>query len=70
MFVETFLYGAFAGLVFAWLYNVVSRGLGAERIVAVVLLAGAAQRERRMGRRPCRATPRPGRFPGANSEEE
>ena len=29
--VETFLYGAFAGLVFALLYNVVSRGLGAER---------------------------------------
>ena len=28
---ETFLYGAFAGLVFAWLYNVVSRALSAER---------------------------------------
>jgi hypothetical protein len=39
--VETFLYGAFAGLVFAWLYNTVSRRLGGERIVSVVLLAAA-----------------------------
>lgn len=40
--VETFLYGAFAGLVFAWLYNAVSRRLGPERILTLVLVAGAA----------------------------
>lgn len=41
--VETFLYGAFAGLVFAWLYNTVSRRLGAERILTLmILVAGAA----------------------------
>jgi hypothetical protein len=39
--VETFLYGAFAGLVFAWLYNVVSRRLGAARLL-IVILAGPA----------------------------
>ena len=40
--VETFLYGAFAGLVFGWLYNAVSRRLGAERILTMILVAGAA----------------------------
>src|ERR1700674_5131247 len=40
--VETFLYGAFAGAVFAWLHNDVSRRLCGERILTVVLLAGAA----------------------------
>lgn len=40
--VETFVYGAFAGLVFAWLYNTVSRRLGTEHIMSVVLLAAAA----------------------------
>ncbi len=39
--VETFLYGAFAGLVFAWLYNAVSRRVGAARILTLVLVAGA-----------------------------
>ena len=39
--VETFLYGAFAGLVFAWLYNTVSRRLGVDRTLTVIL-AGAA----------------------------
>ena len=36
--VETFLYGALAGLVFAWLYNAVSRRLGAERILTLMIL--------------------------------
>jgi hypothetical protein len=40
--VETFFYGAFAGLVFAWLYNAVLRRLGAERILTLILVAGAA----------------------------
>ncbi len=40
--VETSLYGAFAGLVFAWLYNAVSRWFGVGRMTTVVLLAGAA----------------------------
>ena len=41
--VETFFYGAFAGLVFAWLHNAVSRRLGAaERVLTLALVAGAA----------------------------
>jgi hypothetical protein len=38
---ETFLYSAFAGLVFASIYNAVSRWLGAGRVVAMILLAAA-----------------------------